>query len=151
MKSTKINDQVTVGGQPSEDELQTLASQGFKAIVNFRTDGEEDQPLSPADEAKRVKGLGLAYLHLPVSPKSLSTETVDKFREQFSALPQPVFAHCKGGTRAGAMVMMHLASEQGMSGEQTLKQAEQMGFECKQPELKKFVETYVDQHTRTIS
>ena len=151
MKSMKINGQVTVGGQPSADELKELAGQGFKSIVNFRTEGEEDQPLSPAEEGEQVGGLGLQYLHVPVSMQSMTAETVDRFREQFDKLPTPVFAHCKGGTRAGAMVMMHLASEQGMSGEQTLKQAEQMGFECKQPELKRFVETYVDQHARTIS
>lgn len=57
-------------------------------------------------------------------------------------------AHCKTGKRAGAMVMMHVASERGMSGKEALQQAEQMGFECDQPELKQFVEQYVDSHSR---
>ena len=34
-------------------------------------------------------------------------ELVDRFREKFPNLPKPVYAHCKSGKRAGAMVMMH--------------------------------------------
>lgn len=148
MDAMKINDEVTVGPQPTEEQLKELAGQGFKSVVNFRTEGEEDQPLSPADEGARAKKLGLEYLHVPVSMKSMSPQTVDQFRERFPDLPKPVFAHCKSGKRAGAMVMMHLASTQGMSGQQTLQQAEQMGFKCDQPELKQFVQQYVDSHAK---
>jgi uncharacterized protein (TIGR01244 family) len=140
MDNLRINDEVSVGGQPSADQLQELAQQGFKSVVNFRTEGEADQPLSPSEEGEQAKAAGLEYLHLPVSMKSLGAETVDEFRRQYRELPKPVFAHCKGGTRAGAMVMMHLAREQGLTGQQTLQQAEQMGFKCDQPAIKQFVQ-----------
>lgn len=146
MEAMKINDQVTVGPQPSEEELKKLSQQGFKSVVNFRTEGEEDQPLSPKEEGRKVEALGLNYISIPVSMKSATPETVDQFRQRYADLPKPVFAHCKSGKRAGAMVMMHIASEQGMSGDEALKQAEQMGFKCDQPELKQFVQQYVDRH-----
>jgi uncharacterized protein (TIGR01244 family) len=146
--NTKINDEVTVGGQPTEEQLQELARQGFKSVVNFRTEGEADQPVSPGEEGAQALAAGLEYLHLPVSMKALDPATVDQFRQRYRELPKPIFAHCKGGTRAGAMVMMHLASEQGMSGQQTLDQAEQMGFKCDQPALKQFVQQYVDNQTK---
>lgn len=151
MNTMKINDQVTVSGQPTDDELKEIASQGFKSIVNFRAEGEEEHQLSPSEEGKIVEALGLSYVHIPVSLKALNSESVDQFREQYEKLPKPVFAHCKSGKRAGAMVMMHLAVEQGMSGERALRQAEEMGFQCDQPELKQFVETYVDQNAKTIT
>ncbi len=47
MPTMQISDQVTVGPQPSEAELQKLTQQGSKSIINLRTEGEEDQPLSP--------------------------------------------------------------------------------------------------------
>ena len=146
MQAMKINDQVTVGPQPSEDELQKLGQQGFRSVVNFRTEGEEEQPLTPRAEGKRVKSAGMEYLHIPVSMKAIGPELVDQFREKFADLPKPVFAHCKSGKRAGAMVMMHMAVEQGMTGEQTLQRAKEMGFECDQPELEQFVRQYVDSH-----
>ena len=145
-KVMKISDQVTVGAQPSEDQLHQLGKQGFKSVVNFRTEGEEDQPLTPKAEGETVTTAGMTYLHVPVSMKSMGPDQVDQFRAKYAALPKPVFAHCKSGKRAGAMVMMHMAVEQGMTGDQTLQQAEKMGFECDQPELKEFVRQYVDSH-----
>lgn len=146
MQITPINDQVSVGPQPSQAELQKLQQQGFRSIVNFRTAGEEEQPLSPQAEGEQVRAAGLEYLHLPVSMKAMEPELVDQFRETFPQLPQPVFAHCKSGKRAGAMVMMTVAVDQGLTGEQTLHQAKEMGFECDQPELEQFVRQYVDSH-----
>ncbi len=148
-KVMKISDQVTVGAQPSEDQLQQLGKQGFKSVVNFRTEGEEDQLLSPQAEGEKVKAAGMTYLHVPVSMKAMGPEQVDQFRHKYAALPKPVFAHCKSGKRAGAMVIMQMAIEQGLTGEQTLQQAEKMGFECDQPELKEFVKSYVDGHAKT--
>lgn len=142
----KINDQVTVGPQPTEEEISTLPKEGFKSVVNFRTGGEEEQPLSPEEEGERVKQHGINYLHIPVSMKSMGREVVDEFRAKFDKLPKPVFAHCRSGKRAGAMVMMDMAVEQNMTGEQTLEKAQDMGFECDQPELKEFLKQYVDSH-----
>jgi uncharacterized protein (TIGR01244 family) len=118
--------------------------------VNLRTVGEQDQPLSPEAEGEKVRALGMAYLHIPVSTKDMKAEQVDEFRRKFAGLPKPVFAHCHRGTRAEAFVMMGMAVEQGMSGDHTLRQTEQMGFRCDQPALKEFVKGYLDRH-RTSS
>lgn len=142
----EMDERVTVGPQPSEEELKELAEEGFKSVVNFRTAGEEDQPLGPDEEAARVRSLGMAYLHVPVSMDSMEAEQADRFREKFRELPKPVYAHCKSGKRAGAFVMMHTASEEGLSGEKALEQAEQMGFACDVESLKKFVKRYIDEH-----
>jgi uncharacterized protein (TIGR01244 family) len=141
----KINENVTVGAQPSEEHLRGLSRQGFRTIVNLRMVGEDEQPLSPAAEGEKVRALGMEYLHIPVSTKEMKAEQVDEFRGKVAALPKPLYAHCRRGKCAGAFVMMDLAVGHGMSGDQTLQQAEQMGFECDQPELMEFVKTYVDQ------
>lgn len=143
----KINEQLTVGPQPTTEEIKSLAAEGFKSVINFRTAGEDDQPISPDAERDQVESSGMSYLHVPVSMKSMDHAKVDAFREQLKSLPGPVFAHCKSGKRAGAMTMMHVAVEQGMSGEQALQKAEDMGFECDVPELKEFVKSYVNQHS----
>lgn len=140
----RFNEQLTVGPQPSQDELTALPDDGFRSVVNFRTAGEDEQPLSPDEEAEVVQATGLKYLHVPVSMDGMDEKKVDQFREQYRALPKPVFAHCKSGKRAGAMMMMHSAVEQGISGDQALEKAREMGFECDKPELEKFVKQYVD-------
>lgn len=140
-----ISDEVTVGGQPAEGQLADLASGGFKSVVNLRTPGEPEQPLPPDAEGEKVRALGMEYLHIPVSSKDMRAEQVDEFREKLAALPKPAFVHCHRGKRAGAFVMMGVAVDRGMTGEETLRQAERMGFECDQPALKEFVTGYVDQ------
>lgn len=148
MPTMKINEDVTVGPQPSVEELKSLALQGFKTVINFRTKGEQEQPLSPDEEGEIVKAAGLQYVHIPVSTQEVGPDTVDRFRHLYPELQKPVFAHCKSGKRAGAMVMMNQAVEKGLSGEQTLDQATKMGFECDQPQLKQLVLDYVDHHAK---
>ncbi|TWT90358.1 Beta-lactamase hydrolase-like protein [Pseudobythopirellula maris] len=145
-QQTKINDELTVGPQPTENEIQKLGGQGFKSVVNFRTADEDEQPLSPEAEGEVVSSAGMEYSNIPVSMQSMGPDLVDRFREKYAKLPKPVFAHCKSGKRAGAMVMMHVAVEQGMSGEETLQKAKEVGFECDQPQLEQFVRQYVDSH-----
>ena len=142
----KINDQVTVGAQVSEEEVKRLPQEGFKTVVNLREPGEQEQPISPDDERKFVEAAGMKYLHIPVSGKDMKAEQVDRFRRELGLLPGPVFVHCHKGKRAGAFAMMHTAVEAGMTGEETLQRAEQMGFECDTPQLKEFVAGYIDRN-----
>lgn len=146
-QKTKINERFTVGkNQPTEDNLQQLAQEGFKSVVNLRTDNEEEQPLSPQEEGKKVQDLGMEYLHIPVSPKNLQPELVDQFREETSHLESPIFVHCHSGKRSGAFVMMDVAIKEKMSGEETIEKAKEMGFKCDSPNLEEFVKNYVNQH-----
>ncbi len=143
----KFSDALTVGPQPSESEIKSLPGDGFRSVVNFRTAGEDDQPMSPDVEGEKVKAAGLQYLHVPVSMDSIDAGKVDQFRAQYESLPKPVFAHCKSGKRAGAMMMMHTAVEKDVSGQQALDKAKEMGFQCDVPELEQFVKGYVDQRS----
>ncbi|MEO9933905.1 protein tyrosine phosphatase family protein [Rhodopirellula bahusiensis] len=147
----KFNDQLTVGPQPNQEELKSFPDDGFRSVINFRTAGEDEQPMSPEEEGEVVQGTGLKYLHVPVSMDGMDEKKVDQFREQYQSLPKPVFAHCKSGKRAGAMMMMHTAVEQGISGEQALEKAKEMGFECDQPELEQFVKQYVNNRTQAAA
>ncbi len=140
----RVDDRFTVGPQPDEAKLRELAKQGFRTVVNFRTEGEEEQPLSPAEEGSLVRSLGLRYLHVPVDVKQLREEQVDTFRQQVDTLPGPIYAHCRTGMRSGAFVMIKKAIDEGMTGEQLVASAERMGFPCDKPEIESFVRKYVD-------
>ncbi|MGB3738341.1 MAG: protein tyrosine phosphatase family protein [Pontixanthobacter sp.] len=141
----KINDRFTVGmAPPSADDLRDLAEAGYKSVVNLRCEEEPGQPLEPARESEEARAVALEYKHIPVSGDSMSNALVDQFRDGVKALPGPVFVHCASGKRAGAFTMMHLAAENGMSGDATLEQAEAMGFACDEPALEQFVRGYVD-------
>lgn len=140
----KINDQITIGAQPSEAELKTMADNGMKTIINLRTEDEDMQRIDPDAEGQLAKKHGLAYVSLPTSIQNAGSEHVDSFRDALEQADKPVFIHCKLGKRAGAFVMMHQAIQQGWSGQQTLDKAQEMGFECENEEMERFVREYVD-------
>ena len=144
VQAMKIDENVSVGGQPSLDELKQLASEGFKTVVNMRKPGEEEQPMSPEEERQQVEQLGLRYEHFPVAKEDMTPQVVDEFRQQLPQWEKPVFVHCRSGKRSGALVMVDRAVQQGWTGDEALQRAEQMGFECDVPEIKEFVKSYVD-------
>lgn len=67
----KISNELIVGSQPDGNEISALAKDGFKTVINFRTEGEEQQSLSPDAERELVEAAGMTYLHVPVSPTTL--------------------------------------------------------------------------------
>ena len=141
----KINNQITVGGQPTAEDIAQLKHDGFRTIVNLRTEGEEDQPMSPDEERKAVEKAGMKYVHLPVSSATMGPETVDKFRAQLPNLKGPVLVHCASGKRSGAFAILQLADQEGLSGEDALARARTLGFDWKSPGLEGFVKGYLDQ------
>ena len=143
----KIDDRYTVAKfAPAANALKNAADEGFKSVVNMRT-ADEKQDVTPEEEREHAEAAGLTYLHHPVDGQKLSEEVVDSFREKAEALPGPVLVHCASGKRSGAMVMMHRGVGQGLSGDEVIKKAESMGFECDTPGLKDFVRGYVDRRS----
>jgi len=140
----QIDDEISVGGQLNTNQLKQLAGEGFKTIVNLQTDGEANQLLSPEAEGRKVRDLGMQYVHFPVSMVTMSSEKADEFRQRLTKWPPPVFVHCSSGKHAGAFVMMDKAVKQGWTGDDTLAKAARLGFECDVAEIKAFVKYYVN-------
>lgn len=100
----RISDRLIVGKiPPGEEELKTLAADGFASVVNLRREGERYERLPPKEEEAHTRRLGLSYLHFPVSPDQLDAETIARFRAQLAKLPVPIFVHCGSGKRAEAL------------------------------------------------
>jgi uncharacterized protein (TIGR01244 family) len=143
----RISDGLSVDtGQPTREELERLAQEGFKTVVNLRTAGEQNQPLSPEAEGEVARKAGLDYLHIPVASTDPRPEQVNQFREKLSELPGPVLVHCASGKRSGAFAILQLADQEGLSGEDALARARTLGFDWKSPELEGFIKRYLDQH-----
>ncbi len=145
----KISDKITSASQPSEADIKKLPQQGFKSVVNLRSSGEEEQPISPKEEGDLIQKLGMKYLNIPVSMKEgIKPELVDRFRKEIDLLPAPVFVHCHTGKRAGAFTMMYSALKEGLAGEEAFQKAMSIGFACDVPQLKTFFINYIDQHKK---
>lgn len=100
----KITPQFSIGPQIEADDFERLRAAGFKSILNARPD-DETGPYILSDEAKTLADAhGLAYAFTPTEGYEIfEPDVVDRFEEALAALPRPIFAHCKTGTRAAIL------------------------------------------------
>lgn len=145
----RINDQLAVAmGQVTLEELQQAAQKGFKSVLNLRSPNEEG--FLP-DEQQQAETAGLKYVNIPVKPDDMSDALADQVLQEIDQLPKPALIHCKSGMRSGAMTLMYVATQQGMTAEEAMQKGKQMGFDCdSSPQMKQFFEHYVSGHSTAI-
>ncbi|MBD2434953.1 MULTISPECIES: beta-lactamase hydrolase domain-containing protein [Fischerella] len=143
----KINNELTVAGQVTPEQLQQAASEGYKSVLNLRSPSEQG---FISDEQQQAQALGLNYINIPVKPNEISDELATEVLEQIDRLPKPALIHCASGMRAGLMAFMNVATRQGMTPEQVFEKAAEAGFDCNaNPQMKQFLEHYVSTHSQT--
>lgn len=103
MDIRQINDEYSVSGQISVEDLDTIKALGFQSIVCNRPDGEEpDQPEFAQIEA-RAKELGLDIRHIPVGRMGVDAEGVRAMLDAIEEFPRPMLGYCRSGARSTAI------------------------------------------------
>ncbi len=111
---------LATGGKPSAQALERLKAQGFKTVVDLRTEAE-----GTAAEKETVEAQGLRYVSVPVSPASFDAADVDAVAKVLKDKDAaPVLLHCASANRVGA-VWMVIQVQEGRS----LEDAEAAGRE----------------------
>jgi uncharacterized protein (TIGR01244 family) len=126
---TRIDEKVSIGGQPSEADLAELKRQGVVTLVNLRRPGENNQPLSPDAEGEKARALGLRYVHIPVSSADMRPEQIDEYGKAVDSSAGPVHVHCGVGARAGIFALIHSGARRGLSADQVVAEAKTKGFD----------------------
>ena len=145
----KINEEMTVGkSQPTEQEISALAAEGFGSVVDLRQATEPNQPLPPSREREAVERGGMRYLHLPVVSDRLGDDTLDRFHEEVSRLPKPVFVHCASGKRSGTLALMHQAVAERISGQEVARRADAAGVAYGPQDQRDDVAAFVDERSK---
>jgi uncharacterized protein (TIGR01244 family) len=136
---------ITIGDQPTEDDLKELKQEGYVGVVNLRNDGEPEQPMSTAEEGKKARALGMAYLHYGVGAAPLSqpgVAAVCDFLDQHAQGSNKVLLHCRRGGRAIALLLLQQARAQKWSAGEVFAKGKAMGLEV-DGGLKTLVENYL--------
>jgi uncharacterized protein (TIGR01244 family) len=100
----QLSADVCVAPQLDPSAMAWAAQAGFRSVVNNRPDfeGGPDQPTNAAIEAAALAA-GLRYAFLPVDPAVQTPEQIARFAELLAALPKPILAFCRSGTRSGKL------------------------------------------------
>ncbi|OUL18586.1 hypothetical protein BV378_36595 [Nostoc sp. RF31YmG] len=121
----KINNDLSIGGQIDPEELKQLADEGYKSVLNLRS--PDEQGFQDSEELD-IQLLGLQYAHLPTKITEINPQNALQVFQKITELPKPTLIHCDSAVRAIAMVLMYIATKQGMSLEEAFKQAENLGL-----------------------
>lgn len=133
----KVNEDYSVAGQPSADDLKQAAESGFKSVLNLRSPSEAN---TLPDEQQQAEAAGLSYANVPLSSSVPDEVLVNKALEELENLPKPVLVHCGAGLRAGAIALIATARDLKWTLEQLTEKANEVGLSLDQPHLKQFIE-----------
>ncbi|MEX3010138.1 TIGR01244 family sulfur transferase [Hoeflea sp. TYP-13] len=108
MEIRKINDEYSVAGQITVEDLDAIAAMGFKSIVCHRPDAEvDDQPTFTEIEAA-AKARGLEMRHIPVGREGVGFEQVQEFVDALDEMDRPMLGYCRSGARSTAIYQQTL-------------------------------------------
>jgi uncharacterized protein (TIGR01244 family) len=121
----KINDELAIAGQISSHQLQQIADEGYKSVLNLRYLDEKglwDQ------EQEKTEFLGLHYVHLPIKNVEISHQTALQVFQVIRLLPKPILIHCDNSMRSAAIVLLYIATKQGITFEIALQKTIKLGL-----------------------
>lgn len=107
-------------GQPNEEQLADAARQGCAVVINLAL--HDDPRYSLRDEAGTVRGLGMAYVHIPVQFKAPTEQDFQAFCAAMDAhRGQKILVHCAANYRVTAFVGLYRMIRDGWSSEQAFE------------------------------
>ncbi len=117
----KVSDDLYRGAQPTAEGMKQLKKLGVKTVVNLR---------SIHSDSDEIKGTGLAYEHINMTPLSIEDRYVVRFlRIVTDSNCTPVFVHCQyGADRTGTMCAIYRIAVQGWSKENAIEEMTKGGF-----------------------
>jgi len=100
MRVLELAPQVYASGQLFESDLQLVARQGVRSIVNTRPDGESAGQPSSADLARAAEAFGITFVHRPVDAATLTADTARTFMNACGELDRPLMVCGRSGGQA---------------------------------------------------
>lgn len=128
------------GGQPKQDQYQSLKDVGVTTIIDLRNDPEAYE--KPAAEA-----LGMKYINIPMDDAEYPSDaTIERFLKEINDPANGVmYVHCKGGKhRAGVTGAVYRMTKYGWNYDRAFAEMERFKFDTSwgRKVMKTFVQDY---------
>lgn len=134
MKNEAVIDGITVGGQPTAEEL---TSGRFGAVINVRGADEEGN-----DTAAILRGTDVAYTAVPWTVDTVTKEDIAKAKAAVDAADGPVLIHCMLAMRAATTASIIAAEKDGSGADGAFKKLKDAGFQPDGTPYADFIKTY---------
>ena len=118
------------GGQPTPEQLDALAAQGVRTVIDLRPDSEDHG----YDEARAAGQRKLRYVQLPIAgPQDLTPANAATLKRLLDDSDGDVLLHCASGNRAGALLALMAAQEERLPPAQALALGKEAGMKSLAP------------------
>ena len=109
-----VDDALATSGQPSEEQLKSIAEDQFNVIINLALN--DDPRYSLADESGLVNSLDMEYVHIPVQFNDPKEEELLKFFDAMEAHKgKNIFVHCAANMRVSVFIGLYRKLQLGMT------------------------------------
>jgi len=127
MDIRSITPNIAVSPKISAEDIPAIVEAGYRAIICNRPDGEgADQPNFEEIEAA-AKAAGLETRYIPIVAGKVGDDDATAFGAALDALPGPVFAYCRTGTRSATL--WSLASAPKLAPSEILERTKAAGYD----------------------
>ncbi|KAB7613812.1 hypothetical protein F9L33_10620 [Amylibacter sp. SFDW26] len=108
----RLDDKITLSGQPTEKQLSEIKDLGVTHIINL---GPHSNKGALPDEAASVAALGMEYIYIPVKFQTPTDEDFAKFCEAIeSNKDTKIHVHCIYNARVTAFLYRYAKSKSDM-------------------------------------
>jgi protein tyrosine phosphatase (PTP) superfamily phosphohydrolase (DUF442 family) len=119
----KINQELAISGQISQYQLNQIAEEGYKSVLNLCF---ADEKCWWEEEQENTELLGLSYVNVPTKLESLNHQAALQIFQTISELPKPMLIHCDISIRSAGIVLLYIATKQGIDFEQAWQQTSKL-------------------------
>jgi uncharacterized protein (TIGR01244 family) len=114
---------LAVAGKPSPEALARLKQQGFKTVIDLRSESE-----GLAEEKASVESQGLRYVSVPMTAQSFTLADALKVKGVLDdPASGPVLLHCAASNRVGGVIAV-IEAKNGKSVEQAIEEGKKAGL-----------------------
>ena len=112
-----INEQISTGGQPTQEQFESARYEGYGAVINLAPSDAENNALE--DEEGLIASLGLDYFHIPMVWDDPRPEQFTAFCAAMKKVgKKKVLVHCAANYRVSAVISSYAIKNLGWSLEQ---------------------------------
>jgi uncharacterized protein (TIGR01244 family) len=123
---------ILAGGQPTREQLTAIADNGYRSVINLRTEGERGNT-----DPSVVESLGMVYVEIPIEgADGLTEENARRLATALEEVEMPAVVHCGSGNRVGALFAMKAYYVDGLPAEEALMVGQQAGMTRLEPAVR---------------
>lgn len=135
---------VLLASQPAAPDFAVLADQGYRSVLNLRSEPEMTQ--LDFDERELLEEQGLNYYHVGFAgADELTDDIFDRTRQILNdSENHPILVHCASANRVGAVWLAHRVIDHGLDYDAALEEAKTIGL--RSDALEELARDYIARH-----